>query len=167
MYFLTLSHFEVLSELYAGCSRMRTTCLLTVVPVCCRGRLSGQWPFMGVSGQMGGGGLVGGMRSGQRGGGGGLVTEEGGGWPLTTSTLWPDHLPRPQVKVTHICENITFARFATRAVTTGNFWIRDRHNWKHYLPTTSLASDEATCKFQHLVFRFGHKLLIAKKVNNS
>ena len=51
------------------------------------------------------------FRLGHRGGGrcSDLVT--GGGL-----TIGVAHLPPPGVEVTHACENITFARFATRAV---------------------------------------------------
>ena len=64
-----------------------------------------------------------------RSGGGGVVTRSnleggrccdqvpsGGG-----EVLWPDHLP-PSDGQTNACENITFTRFAMRAVKMGNIW---------------------------------------------
>ena len=55
------------------------------------------------------------------GGGGGAVTrsQEGGGGVVTRSLV---HSSPPGDRMTNTCENITFARFATRAVETSIFW---------------------------------------------
>ena len=50
--------------------------------------------------------------------GGGIMTWSQGGGVVTFGVA---HLPPPRVEVTHTCENITFAHFATRAVFTGKY----------------------------------------------
>ena len=131
---------------------------------------AGWWPSPGGGGgsdqvpvdQWGGGGGRG-VMTWSRGGGGGrcsdLVTwsrgEGGGGWPLVLPTS-----PPFSDRMTNTCENITFARFAMRAVKTyvhGGFVFSEseQHAWTdHLLHVRQKALSSTATSHQLLQLKF-------------
>ena len=116
-------------------SRMRTARPLTGVPIC----MLGGGPVQGVGVVQGGGGPVQGGWSCPWGGGGGMVDLWPPPPPCEHVTYPMMHLvsppPPPRVKVTHACENITFATREVMMCLWCHYWL------------TILASTKVILKF--------------------